>query len=214
MGKKVKEVKTELTEGEEVQTESTEKETGFVKEILGTILYFAGILLFVWFVITFVGQRTEVSGSSMYDTLENKDSLWVDKLSYHFKEPERFDIVVFPHKEIRTNKNGEDEEFEVYFIKRVIGLPGETICIDKDGIINVNGKPIEGDIYGYEEIIPNDIWEEKEFILGEDEYFVMGDNRNDSLDSRYDEVGSIEKDEIKGKAIFRIWPLKKFGKIE
>ncbi len=180
-----------------------EEEVNIVKEIIGMVIYIVFVVIVVWLIITFVGQRTEVSGSSMYDTLEDGDNLWIDKLSYRFKDPERFDIVVFPY-----------HDSSVYYIKRIIGLPGEKVRIDEEGTIYINGTPLEEE-YGYETIEPNMIGRaEEDIILGEDEYFVMGDNRNDSKDSRFEEVGNIHKDELEGKAILRIWPLSKFGKVE
>lgn len=180
-----------------------DKEVSVVKEVLGMVIYVAIVMLAVWFIITFVGQRTEVSGSSMYDTLEDGDNLWINKLSYHFEDPKRFDIVVFPY-----------QDSSVYYIKRIIGLPGERVRIEEDGTIYINNEPLEED-YGYETISPNMIGRAKSnIILGEDEYFVMGDNRNDSKDSRFEEVGNIHRDELEGKAVFRIWPFSKFGKIE
>lgn len=182
-----------------VQTE----EVSIVKEIVEMFIYVAVVILAVWVVITFVGQRTEVSGDSMYSTLEDGDNLWIDKLSYRFNDPERFDIVVFPY-------HGS----KVFYIKRIIGLPGETIRIDEEGNIYIDGKVLEED-YGYETISPSMIGRaDEEIKLGEDEYFVMGDNRNDSKDSRFEEVGNIHRDEFEGKVAIRIWPLKKFGGVE
>lgn len=179
------------------------QEISVVREVVSMLLYIAFIIIAVWFILTFVGQRTQVSGSSMYDTLEDGDNLWIDKLSYHFKDPQRFDIVVFPY-----------QDSNVYYIKRIIGLPGERIRIEQDGTIYINNEPLEED-YGYETIAANMIGRAKSnIILGDDEYFVMGDNRNDSKDSRFAEVGNIHRDELEGKAVFRIWPLSKFGKIE
>ena len=186
-----------------VETNAQEEEVNIVKELLGMVVYVAFVILVVWFIITFVGQRTEVSGSSMYDTLEDGDNLWIDKLSYRFHDPERFDIVVFPY-----------HDSSVFYIKRIIGLPGETVRIGEDGTIYINGEVLEED-YGYETISPSMIGRAGEdIVLGEDEYFVMGDNRNDSKDSRFEEVGNIKRDELEGKAVLRIWPLSKFGKVE
>lgn len=169
------------------------------------ILYIIFLIALVWFIITFVGQRTAVNGDSMYATLENGDSLWVDKLSYQFKDPERFDIVVFPHEETSGT---------TYFIKRIIGLPGETVRIDEKGTIYINDTPLEED-YGYETIASDEIGIACDNItLGEDEYFVLGDNRNDSRDSRFADVGNIHRDELVGKTVFRLGPLSKFGRIE
>ncbi len=174
-----------------------------LKEVLGMFLYVIAVFVAVWFVITFVGQRTEVSGDSMYDTLEDGDNLWIDKLSYRFKDPERYDIVVFPY-----------HDSEVFYIKRIIGLPGEKIRIDEEGNIYINNKVLN-EPYGYETISPSMIGRaDEEILLGDDEYFVMGDNRNDSKDSRFEEVGNIHRDEFEGKVAIRIWPLSKFGKVE
>ena len=180
------------------------REPGIIREILGWIFYIIVILVLTYVIITYVGQRTSVSGSSMETTLSDGDQLLVDKLSYRFQDPKRFDIIVFPYQ----------YEENTYYIKRIIGLPGEKVRIDEDGTIYINGTPLEED-YGYETIEPNMIGRaEEDIILGEDEYFVMGDNRNDSKDSRFEEVGNIHKDELEGKAVLRIWPLSKFGKVE
>lgn len=172
-----------------------------LKEIISTLLYLLGVLCLTAVVIHFVGQRTEVDGSSMEATLSHGDNLIVDKLSYRFRDPERFDIIVFPfkHKE------------NTYYIKRIIGLPGETVQIDEEGNIYINGEKLE-ESYGREIIKPENIGIAAEPIkLGEDEYFVMGDNRNNSTDSRVEIVGNIHRDEIIGRAWVRIWPLSKFG---
>lgn len=192
-----------MAKNKNVETNEQEEEVNIVKELLGMVVYVAFVILVVWFIITFVGQRTEVSGSSMYDTLEDGDNLWINKLAYRFHDPERFDIVVFPY-----------QDSSVYYIKRIIGLPGETVRIEEDGTIYINDEPLEEN-YGYETISPSMIGRAGEdIVLGEDEYFVMGDNRNDSKDSRFEEVGNIHRDELEGKAAFRIWPLSKFGKVE
>ena len=122
----------------------------------------------------------------------------VDKLSYRFHDPERFDIIVFRYL---YKKN-------TFYIKRVIGLPGETVQI-ADGVIYINGEPLEED-YGLEEITnPGRALEP--ITLGEDEYFVLGDNRNGSSDSRMTDVGNITRKQIVGKASLIIWPFSEFG---
>ena len=175
-----------------------------MRELLNTAIYLLCVLGAVWLVITFVGQRTEVEGASMENTLHNGDNLIVDKLSYRFHDPERFDIIVFPFQ-FQDN---------TYYIKRIIGLPGETVQIMDDGSIYINGEKLEEN-YGMEVIKPETIGRAAEPIeLGDDEYFVMGDNRNNSSDSRTDMVGNIKRENIIGKAWLRIWPVSDFGVLQ
>ena len=175
-----------------------------MRELLNTAIYLLCVLGAVWLVITFVGQRTEVEGASMANTLHNGDNLIVDKLSYRFHDPERFDIIVFPFQ-FQDN---------TYYIKRIIGLPGETVQIMDDGSIYINGEKLEEN-YGMEVIKPETIGRAAEPIeLGDDEYFVMGDNRNNSSDSRTDMVGNITRENIIGKAWLRIWPVSDFGVLQ
>ena len=175
-----------------------------MRELLNTAIYLLCVLGAVWLVITFVGQRTEVEGASMENTLHNGDNLIVDKLSYRFHDPERFDTIVFPFQ-FQDN---------TYYIKRIIGLPGETVQIMDDGSIYINGEKLEEN-YGMEVIKPETIGRAAEPIeLGDDEYFVMGDNRNNSSDSRTDMVGNIKRENIIGKAWLRIWPVSDFGVLQ
>lgn len=177
-----------------------EKPKGILKELLGWIVYIAIIIGLTWVIITFVGQRTRVSGHSMEATLQDGDNLIVDKLSYHFREPERFEIIVFPY---RHKEN-------TYYIKRIIGLPGETVQV-KGGYVYINGEMLDEN-YGLETM--NDAGIASEPIeLGEDEYFVLGDNRNHSSDSRDPSVGVLHRDELIGRAWVRIWPFKSVGVI-
>ncbi|MCD8022121.1 MAG: signal peptidase I [Lachnospiraceae bacterium] len=169
------------------------------KEILSWILYIGFVILATWLILTFVGQRTVVDGRSMNDTLQDGDNLIVEKLSYRFGDPQRFDIIVFrPY-----------EDSDELYIKRIIGLPGETVRIDTDGTIYINGEALEEN-YG-KETIQNPGRASVEITLGEDEYFVLGDNRNNSTDSRTEKVGNVSRDSIVGKAWLRIWPLSSFG---
>lgn len=150
---------------------------------------------------TFISQRINVNGNSMNPALSDKDSLWLNKLIYHFQSPKRYDIVV-----IDTDLNSGE-----LIIKRVIGLPGETVQIKKQ-LVYINGKRLRSDVYGKEPI--EDAGEAcKPITLGENEYFVLGDNRNDSDDSRFPEVGVIKRKRILGKASFRLLPLKNMGKL-
>ena len=195
MRKKEKARKRELR-----QTQKAQKGTSLGKEILGWILYIAVILGVTYLVITYVGQRTRVSGDSMESTLHTGDNLIVDKLSYHFRDPERYEIIVFPYR----------HEENTFYIKRIVGLPGDTVQI-KDGYLYVNGERSDEN-YGLERMLTAGIAAE-EILLGEDEYFVLGDNRNNSSDSRDPGVGVLKREEIIGRAWVRIWPLKNIGVI-
>ncbi len=169
----------------------------FLKEALQFSLILLVALLISLFIVTYVGQRTVVDGESMESTLYHGDNLIVDKISYRFSEPERFDVVVFPaHYDSKT-----------YLVKRIIALPGETIYIDDEGRIYIDDELLEED-YGKEVILSAGIASEP-VTLGPDEYFVMGDNRNYSLDSRDYMVGNIKRDELIGKAWVRIYPFDK-----
>lgn len=170
-----------------------------VKEIFSTILYILIVLAVTYLVITFVGQRTQVKGSSMEPTLSDNDNLIVDKISYRFKDPQRFDIIVFPFL----------YEEDTYYIKRIIGMPGETVYIDEEGTIYIDDEVLTEN-YGREIMLSAGRAGEP-ITLGEDEYFVLGDNRNNSSDSRDPSVGNIHRDKIIGKTWLRIWPLSEFG---
>ena len=169
-----------------------------LKEILSTSVYLLVVLLITYLVVQYVGQRTQVVGDSMKNTLHDGDNLLVDKLSYRFKDPERFDVIVFPYQ----------HEENTYYIKRIIGMPGETIRIEQDGKIIINDEVLEEN-YG-KEIIKDPGQASTEIVLSEDEYFVLGDNRNNSTDSRSPSVGNIRREDILGKAFIRIWPIYEF----
>lgn len=172
-----------------------------LKELMGWIVYIIIIVALAWGIITFVGQRTQVSGSSMETTLSDGDQLIVDKISYRFRAPKRYDIVVFPYQ----------YEENTYYIKRIIGLPGETVQI-VDGYVYIDGQQLD-EHYGNEVMLDPGIAEEP-VTLGDDEYFVLGDNRNNSQDSRAANVGVIHRKDLLGRAWIRIWPLSEFGVIK
>lgn len=165
------------------------------------LIYVIVVILAVILVPRYIVQRTVVDGESMMNTLNNGDNLIVEKISYKFSDPDRFDIVVF----YPFGKKAKE-----YYIKRVIGLPGEHVCI-KDSTIYIDGEVLEEnygkDLVRYAGIAENGI------TLGEDEYFLMGDNRLESFDSRYPEIGPVSKDKIAGRAVLRIYPFKQFGSL-
>ena len=173
-----------------------------LKEMLSFSLYLLLILVISYLFGRFVAQRTIVNGRSMDTTLSDGDNLLVDKLSYRFGDPERFDVIVFKYV----------HEKNTYYVKRIIGLPGETVQLDYNGNIYINGDLLE-EHYGFEQMESPGIATEP-ITLGEDEYFVLGDNRNNSSDSRAAQVGNIDRSIIVGKAWIRIWPLHSAGKVD
>lgn len=173
----------------------------FLKSILNFSIYILVVLVLTLLVVRYVGQRTVVMGHSMEPTLSDQDNLLVDKLSYRLHDPKRFDVVVFPYQYAD----------KTYFIKRIIGLPGETVRIDDTGSIYINDELLM-EAYG-KEVIEDPGLARDGITLGPDEYFVLGDNRNDSSDSRFVSVGNIKGSQIIGKAFLRIYPFSAFGRI-
>lgn len=135
-----------------------------------------------------VCQSVRVSGSSMEPSYHDGDGLIMEKVSYKVGNPERFDVVVF-------TRNGN-----YYLVKRIIGLPGETVHINPDGEIFIDGRLLE-EYYGMEPIDDAGV-AENTIILGSDEYFVLGDNRNNSADSRNAGIGNVSIGEISGKIMW------------
>lgn len=189
-----------MQELEEQGSNHTASKSDSMKEIFHMVVYFLIVIAVIMLLNTYVVQQIQVDGSSMNDTLRNNDRLILEKLSYHFNNPERFDIIVFkPHK------------IKKYYIKRIIGLPGETVQIT-DGVIYINGSVLHEN-YGLETMIDSGIAAEP-ITLTQGEYFVLGDNRNDSKDSRDVRVGVVSRTKIAGRAYLRIWPLNKIKRLE
>ena len=183
------------------KTKKEKKSHSVAYELFGWLVYIAIIVGLTWLIITFVGQRTSVSGHSMETTLQDGDQLIVDKISYRFRDPKRYDIIVFPYQ----------YEENVYYIKRIIGLPGETVQVI-DGYVYINGEKLD-EHYGAEVMADPGIAAEP-ITLGDDEYFVLGDNRNHSSDSRVASVGVLTRDMLIGRAWVRIYPFNKIGVIK
>ncbi len=167
----------------------SQKKSTALNRAVETSLFVLIVLLATYLIFNFVTQRTRVSGTSMETTLYDGDNIMLDKLSYHFGEVKRGDVVCFKNR-------GET------LIKRVIGLPGETVRISS-GSIFINGEELRDNIGGisYSGRASGDI------VLGKKEYFVLGDNRKDSIDSRYEEIGNIQREDILGKAFLLFYPL-------
>ncbi|ROR30713.1 signal peptidase I [Mobilisporobacter senegalensis] len=180
-------------------SQTSSKKPRLLASLKEIIIYAIIFIMCVFVLPRYVIQKTIVDGDSMETTLHDKDRLLLDKLTYQFKNPERFDIIVFyPY--------GKD--VDEYYVKRVIGLPEETVQIIGEDIY-INGDKLEEN-YGKDPITYSGIAEEP-LTLGDDEFFLLGDNREISLDSRYEEVGLVHRDMIAGHAIVRIWPFDKFG---
>lgn len=175
--------------------EKPEKRDTLLKTVFEYTLTILITALICFLLIRFVAVRSVVDGSSMYPTLSHNDNLILEKVSYYFHGPERFDIIVFEL----------EDDPGTHYIKRVIGLPGETVQI-LEGRVYIDGELLESDIYGSEPM-QYAYTAAEPILLGEDDFFVLGDNRNNSKDSRSASLGPIRRTQILGRAFFRFWPL-------
>ena len=146
------------------------------------------------------GKITVMQEGSMDPTLNAGDVLLVDRMAYRFSTPKRGDIIVY--------KTGDDKKASTH-IKRIIGLQGETVQII-DGEVYINGELLADEHYGKEVMLDPGIAAES-ITLGDDEYFVLGDNRNHSSDSRDPSVGVLHRKDLIGRAWVRIWPFSDIG---
>ncbi len=165
-----------------------------IKEIVVWAVEIIFVILLAYFVTAYGVEKTTMVGSSMEGTLKNEDRLLINKMIYRFTSPKRFDIIVF---------KSAGKEHSYYTVRRVIGLPGETVQII-DGKVYINGTVLEEKINV--EKISNGGLAKEPITLEENEYFVLGDNRNGSEDSRFGNVGNITRDSIIGKAWLRLNP--------
>lgn len=195
-----------LNDLKEVIPQKAGKVTDWVTTVV-IIAFCIGIAYFLAsFVTTYVAHQTTVEGESMEPTLTDGDSVIIQRLSYYFVDPKRYDVVVFPV----SYDDGTAKK--TYYIKRVIGLPGETVQII-DGSVYINNEKLDDDVYGAAAINEAGI-AENPLVLGENQYFVMGDNRNMSTDSRNSYVGLVNKNDIIGEAWLCTWPLNHFGGVK
>lgn len=167
------------------------KEKGFFRELLEIAIIVFVILLPIRY---FIAQPFVVVGASMYPAFENGDYLIVDEISYRFEDPKRGDVIVFVPP---TNQ-------KEHYIKRIIGLPGETVSVVNNTVTIKNKENPLGFVLA-ESYVHSERDTAKQSTLGEGEYFVMGDNRAVSSDSRI--WGPITKENISGRAILRLYPL-------
>ena len=172
--------------------ERREKTNKIIKEI---VLWAVELLLVIgaaFFIVHYAIEKTTMAGESMEPILSSGDEILINKFAYRFTEPKRFDIIVCKH-------NGKEHSF--YNIKRVVGLPGETISI-KDGFVYINGEAIDEKI-DVPPMTTAGVAEDK-LKLDDNEFFVLGDNRNNSEDSRFTSLGNVVKEDIIGKAWIRL----------
>ncbi len=173
------------------RAERQEKRRHIIFATVGWVVSIGLAITLAWMISAFALEKTNVVGNSMNITLEADDRILINKLAYKFDKPERFDVVVF-------KKDGKEHSY--YCVSRVIGLPGEKVRI-AEGKVYINDEFLD------EPMIVDDILIEglasENMLLDEDEYFVLGDNRNNSEDSRFTNVGNVVFDEIIGKAWLR-----------
>jgi signal peptidase I len=171
------------------------------REITNWFLVIFAAVVLGYGTVTFLVQTVHVNGSSMSPTLEDGDVVLLNKAAYAFQDIERFDVVAI------KQRNSDD----YYDIKRVVGLPGETVQI-VGGRIVIDGNVLTD--LPFDSYIMTSGLAETPITLDSDEYFVIGDNVNNSEDSRYLNVGNLAKSEIKGKIVYRISPSEEKGKIK
>ncbi len=195
-----------------------------LKEILSWVITIIVAFVLAFLINSKAYANVRVEQSSMENTLYDKERLVVDILTYRFKEPKRGDIITFYRYEekgsifddltrtiddfVSNIKTGEDCVEHERLIKRVIGIEGDVIEV-KDGFVYRNGEKLEED---YAKGVTKDKGLLSPVIVGKDQLFVLGDNRIVSIDSR--ELGVINVNQVEGKAIFRILPFSKMGKIK
>lgn len=182
----------EIQKNSEIETP---KKSNFFKEIIKFIII---ITVSVFFVRSFIALPFIVVGPSMDPTFNTGQYLIVDRVSYRIHDPRRNDVIVFRYP----------NDPRVFYIKRIIGLPGETISIDTGKIKIINSENPEGIDLSNDYVSKNHRSSENfKTILEENEYFVMGDNRTESSDSRA--WGALDKKYIIGRPILRLWPISK-----
>jgi signal peptidase I len=194
-----------INEKPEIQDQDTTKELISEEKpkkkhrIFGYIICILIAIIIAFLLKTFVFQITEISGDSMEPTLTSGERAISSPISYYFNDVEQYDIIVFEAPD-RTDK--------AYYVKRVIGLPGDHVVI-KDGNVWINGTQLSEDYINNQKTAG-----EIDTLVPNGEYFVLGDNREVSHDSRNPDVGTISHDRILGKLIYQIYPFDNIGKIE
>ena len=176
-----------------------EPEESTIQTLVNWVVDFVVVIAFACYLVYSVGSRVEVSGSSMNPVLNSGDVVLINRIVYALGMPSRYDIAVFEKENSSLN------------MKRIIGLPGETVQI-KDNLVYINGKPLDADDALGQATIAGTA--EFPIDLGEDEYFLLGDNRESSEDSRFSGIGTIKREQLTGKVWFKFQPIEEFGLIQ
>lgn len=174
--------------------DTSEKRKKIIKEVIIWAVEIIAVILLAYFLVEYAVEKTTVVGESMETTLQEEDKIIINKFAYRFSKPKRFDVIVF-------KQSGKEHSY--YNIKRIIGLPGETVQI-KDGVVYINDEPITEK--SAVDAIKNPGLAVEPITLEDKEYFVLGDNRNLSEDSRFANIGNVVFDDIIGKAWIRLKP--------
>lgn len=172
------------------------EETNLLRRITGWVVDIIVVLSLAWFCLYAFGTQIRIAGQSMTPELHPDDVVLMNRLAYDFGKPDRMDVVVFMREDEKTN------------VKRVIGLPGETVQIT-GGSIYINGERLEAE-NGLDQVSLGGL-AENPVELGDDEYFLLGDNRESSEDSRFANIGNVKKEQIMGKVWLRLFPLIDFS---
>ena len=170
------------------------EENNRIRHVVNWIVDITVVIAFAWFIVYAYGTQIPIAGHSMTPLLQSEDIVLMDRLSYDFGKPDRFDVVVFEREDQKMN------------VKRVIGLPGETVQI-KGGYIFIDGELLNAED-GLEQVSLAGR-ADTPIKLEDNEYFLLGDNRDSSEDSRFPNIGNVKREQIQGKVWFRMFPLLK-----
>ena len=176
-----------------------QEETNKLRRMIVWLVDIIVVSSLAWFVVYGFGTQIRITGQSMTPELRSEDVVLMNRLSYDLGSPKRFDVVVFEREDKKPN------------VKRVIGLPGETVQI-KNGQIYIDDKPLEAD-KGLGQVSLAGL-AENPVVLEEDEYFLLGDNRDSSEDSRFVKIGNVKRRQIRGKVWLRLIPFIDFKLVE
>lgn len=186
-----------------------EEEKSLLRTVINWVVDIVVMVVLACFTVYAFGTQVRVAGNSMSPVLNSGDVVLMNQIELDFGKPERFDVVVFQREDQKTN------------IKRIVGLPGETVQI-QDGRVWINGEVLEeekiqvevdGEMHEEEKKIALAGLAENPVVLGEGEYFLLGDNRDSSEDSRFANVGNVKEEQIIGRVWFRIHPVFELGPV-